>query len=140
MFNPLPLLALGAVAVGYAGAIDRADRTFDLMPDPSVAAYTAAPDLSVHEFVGKLPESVQDPLCDTKEMITASLADDFAEALESAWVQEQRVNMELWTSDLMGTWTLLQVEGDGLTCILSSGFGWTEEMNAESIVQNRPIS
>ncbi|MDR7124518.1 hypothetical protein [Pseudotabrizicola sp. 4114] len=140
MFNPLPLLALGAVAVGYAGAIDRVDQSFDLTLAPTVAAYTATPDLSVHDFVGKLPESVQDPLCDTKEVITVSLTDDFAETLEGQWVQEQSVNVELWTSDLMGTWTLLQVKGDGLTCIVSSGFGWTEEMTAESIVQNRPIS
>jgi len=140
MFNPLPILALGAVAAGYAGAIDRVDRSFDLAPDPAVAAYTAAPELSVHDFVGKLPETVQDPLCDTKEMIIVSLTDDFAETLESSWVREQRVNVELWTSDLMGTWTLLHVDHDGLTCIVSSGFGWTEEMSAESIVRNRPIS
>lgn len=140
MFNPLPLLALGAVAIGYAGAVDRTDRAFDAAPDVFIASFPAVTDLSVHEFVGRLPETVQDPLCDAKETITASLADDFAETLESTWLQEQTVSMELWASDLMGTWTLLRTGDDGLTCILSSGFGWSEGMTVESIVQNRPVS
>jgi len=144
MFNPLPLLALGAVAIGYSGAIERVDRAYDLEPNTTITAFTAASDLSVHSFVGKLPETVQDPFCDTKDVITASLSDDFAETLESAWLQEQTVKMELWTSDLMGTWTLLHLGSSGdsnaLACIVSSGFGWVDGMGVDDVLQDHPVS
>ncbi len=139
MFNPLPLLALGAVAVGYVGAVDRTDRAFDTMAESHVAAFSSTPDLSVHEFVGKLPQSVQDPLCDQKDAITASLSDDFAETFESNW-SEQQVSLELWASDLMGTWTVLHVDDEGLACIVESGFGWAQGMDAQDILQDSPLS
>lgn len=140
MFNPLPFLALGAAAIGYSGAINQTDRVFESMPAPSVVAFSATPDLSVQDFVGKLPETMQDPLCEQRNVVAASLSDDFAETLEASWDRPQDINMELWTSDLMGTWTLLHVRGDGLACILSSGFGWTEGMGADDIVTDRPLS
>lgn len=140
MFNPIPLVALGAVAFGYSFAIEKADAAFDAAPPPMVASFAAAPGLLVHDFVGRLPESVQDPMCDAHAVVTASLAQDFEEVLEASWNQGQDSNVELWTSDLMGTWTLLSVGADDLTCIVSSGFGWSEGMDADTIVQDRPLS
>lgn len=139
MFNPLPLLALGAVAVGYFGAVERTDRAFDAMPQSQVAAYPASQGLSVEEFVGQLPQTVQDPLCDTKDVITVSLSGDFAETMEASWTQRDS-GIELWASDLMGTWTLLHVNEDGLACIVQSGFGWQEGMTPEAVVQGGPLS
>ncbi|MDO8882773.1 MAG: hypothetical protein U0934_13040 [Pseudotabrizicola sp.] len=142
MFNPLPLLALGVVAAGYAGAVDNLRSANDLGPDanPSIVAFAAAPNLSVQGFVGQLPQSIQDPLCDDTDVLTASLADDFAETFESTWMQQQQVSMELWASELMGTWTLLQVQEDGLACIVASGFGWTDGMGVQDVVPDRPLS
>ena len=140
MFNPLPLLALGALAVGYAGAIKETDRAFAANTSTTVAAFPAAENLSVQDFVGKLPETVQDPLCDAKATVTASLSDDFAEVFEASWSSTADVSVELWTSDLMGTWTVLHVDDAGLACIVSSGFGWEEGMAAEAILQDRPLS
>lgn len=140
MFNPLPLLALGTVAIGYAGAIDQTDLAFDTKPNPAIAAFPAATNLSVQDYVGGIPETIEDPLCDVREAITSSLSDSFAETLERTWEHEQNVEMELWTSDLMGTWTLLRVGNDSMACIVSSGFGWEDGMAAESVVQLRPVS
>ena len=144
MLNPLAMLALGAVAVGYAGAVDHIGRNHDAMPVNAVVAFPAAAGLSVTEFVGKLPETVQDPLCDAKATITASLADDFAEKLEAEWVPAPSVRAELWASDLMGTWTVLHTASDGgpdsMVCVVSSGFGWTEGIGPEQFLQDRPLS
>lgn len=140
MFNPIPFVALGAIALGYSVAIEKADAAFDAAPAPVVASFAAAPGLSVHNFIGRLPETVQDPLCDAHDAVTASLTEDFEEVLETSWTQEPTITVELWTSDLMGTWTLLTVGGDDMACIVSSGFGWSEGMDAESILQDRPIS
>lgn len=141
MFNWVPVIAMGLVGIGYSGAIsalDRAEATS--VPDTTIVSFSAAPNLSVHDFVGQLPGSVQDPLCDAKQTITASLQHDFAEVFESTWEQQHRVSMELWASDLMGTWTLLRVETDALACIVASGFGWSEGMDAQDILSDRPLS
>jgi hypothetical protein len=142
MFNPFPLLALGLVAFGYTGAIDRLNSTsvLDQNANPSISSFAAAPNLSVQDFVARLPSSVQDPLCDEKDVLTSSLANDFAEGFESVWEHPQQVSTELWASDLMGTWTLLQVQEDGLACIVASGFGWTDGMGAQDIIPDRPLS
>lgn len=140
MFNPLPFLALSAVALGYSGAIDRVDSSFQTDPAPTVSSFAAASNLSVQTFAGSLPQSVQDPYCDAKDVIVEDLSHDFAETFEASLEQDQTVSLEVWASDLMGTWTVLHVEKDGLTCIVSSGFGWTDGMSAEDVLQDRPLS
>lgn len=140
MFNPLPFLALSAVALGYSGAIDRVDAKFQADPAPAVTGFAAASNLSVQDFAGSLPQTVQDPLCDSRDVITEDLSHDFAEALEASWEQDQGVSIEVWASDLMGTWTVLHVENAGLACIVSSGFGWTDGMTAEDVLQDHPLS
>ena len=140
MFNPVPFLALGAVAIGYFGAIDHTDRQFAEQPAPSIAAFTAAPNLSVQDFVARLPETVQDPHCDTVQAITAALHQDFAETKQASWSNSGTKDMELWASDLMGTWTLVHVESDAMACIVASGFGWSEGMTAQDVLQSAPVS
>ena len=142
MVNLVPLMALGLVAVGYAGAINALDHAPDPHPRAvaGIVAFQAGPNLSVHGFVGQLPNALQDPLCDVKQTVTSSLTDDFAETLESAWNQQHQMSMELWASDLMGTWTLLRVESDALACIVASGFGWADGMGMKDIVQDGPLS
>ena len=140
MFNPLPLLALSAVAFGYSGAIDRVDANFQSDPAPAVTGFAAASNLFVQDFAGSLPETPQDPLCDVREVIIEDLSHDFAETFQASWPQTQDVAIEVWASDLMGTWTVLHVEKAGLACIVSSGFGWTDGMSAEDVMQDRPLS
>lgn len=140
MFNPLPMLALSAVALGYSGAIDRAESSLQVSPVASVTGFAATPDLSVQDFVASLPETMQDPLCAARDVITADLSQDFAESLEASLVQDRGVSLEVWASDIMGTWTVLHVEHEGLTCIVSSGFGWTESTTAADVLQDRPLS
>ena len=140
MFNPLPFLALSAVALGYSGAMDRVEANFQADPAPAVTGFAAASNLSVQDFAASLPESLQDPLCDARDLITEDLSQDFAETLEASWAQDQDVTIEVWTSDLMGTWTVLHVENAGLACILSSGFGWTDGMTAQDVLRDQPLS
>ena len=128
MFNPLPILALGAVAIGYAGAIDRTDQMFESYAPSAVAAFTSTSNLSVEEFVSKLPETVQDPYCAAEREMIATLTDDFAEVRQASWIRGDALKMELWASDVMGTWTVLHVGSEIVTCLVASGFGWDEGM------------
>ncbi|WP_103334967.1 hypothetical protein [Pseudotabrizicola formosa] len=137
MFNPLPFLALAAVALGYSGAIDRVESR--VQPTP-VAAFSATPNLSVQDYVAALPETLQDPLCGARDVITADLSQAFAETFEASVEHEPGVSLEVWASDMMGTWTVVHVEHEGLACIVSSGFGWEEGMTAADVLQDRPLS
>lgn len=140
VINPIPLLALSTVAFGYFGAINQIEPRFQSTPAPTVTGFAAAPNLSVQEYVGTVPQTLQDPLCAAKDIIAEDLHQDFAETLEASWDQNGSATMEVWTSDVMGTWTMLRVENAGLACIVASGFGWTEGMTAEDVVQIRPLS
>jgi hypothetical protein len=134
MFNPLPLMALGVVAFGYAGSIDRVNRSFDSLPEPDITVFAPATNLSIHDYIGRLPETVQDPLCEPKSAMTASLGDDFAETHQISWQDSEPVSLELWASDLMGTWTVLSIHQNGLACVSASGFGWEAGMNVTDVM------
>ena len=44
------------------------------------------------------------------------------------------LRIELWTSDLMGTWTALHHGADGISCIVASGVDWTPEVSPEELI------
>ena len=140
MLNSLPLVALGAVAIVYAGAMAQADQHFDSLAAPSIVSFDSSSDLSVQDFVAALPQSVDDPLCGQKDQITATLSDDFAESVLSVVQGDAGQTHEIWTSDLMGTWTVLDVTDAATTCIVQSGYGWEKGMTARDILKPTPLS
>lgn len=140
MLNSISLIALGAVAIVYAGATEQTGQHFENQPAPSVVSFDASPNHSVQDFVASLPQTVQDPLCGTKEQIASTLSDDFAESVLTVVRSDNGQMHEVWTSDLMGTWTLLDVTDRDLACIVQSGYGWTDGMTARDIVKPIPPS
>lgn len=139
MINLLPILALGALALGYAGAIGSTNSRFNAMPS-TATSFPAASGLSVQRFAAQLPQSVDDPYCDTAAKVEATLQHDFEESREQTWSIGAGLSADLWTSDLMGTWTLVHRKDDGTSCIASSGFGWAAGMDAQEILSNSPLS
>ncbi|WP_299650845.1 S-adenosyl-L-homocysteine hydrolase [uncultured Tateyamaria sp.] len=62
-----------------------------------------------------------DPVCMLAAEMEAALIDWYAEApVEGAWVDAQ----QLWASEATGTWTLMELNGDGTACVLSQGDNW----------------
>lgn len=133
--NVLPMIALSTLAAGYFGAIDRVDQYFDTKADVELTAYAASPDLAVHDFMARAPQSVDQPFCDEVAKLTQTLALDFAEAKQDAWVQGQDMAMQLWASDVMGTWTVVHVGADQIACVVSSGTGWQQGAETADILQ-----
>lgn len=132
--NVLSITALSAVAALYFGAINHADALFTTQAGVTLTSYPASPNLSVMGLPDRQSQTVDQPFCDTAESLTDTLAHDFAEVEKTAWVQGQDMAMQLWGSEIMGTWTLLHVGGDGIACVVSSGTGWTEGASVSDIL------
>lgn len=95
---------------------------------PVAVAVAAAPfprltDPAVMMTGNDLP--LTETYCDLRATVDATLRHDFAEVPALAALTGTGMTMELWTSDLMGTWTLVHHGGDGISCIVTSGQDWT---------------
>lgn len=62
--------------------------------------------------------------CFDRAMVAERLSDGYGET--QFFVGElQDGLLEVWISERTGTWTLLLTTPNGLTCVLSSGTGWS---------------
>ena len=124
-------LAAGAVAVSTLGLPDR--RAEEIVVHAAVpAAMEQSP--SVYDALGHQQVSPAQTYCDRHEVVTGALAHDFAETLQAAKITRDGLRIELWTSDLMGTWTALHHGADGISCIVASGVDWTPEVSPEELI------
>lgn len=139
--NTLPILALAAVASGYAAATARLDDYFASLPEPApeIVAWSAAPaaGLSVHGMPGDLPgheaNAYDQPHCDANAGMTSVLSQDFQEQRIDTRTRADGLLFDLYASDDMGTWTLVHRGVDGISCVVSSGTGWTSVTSPEQI-------
>ncbi len=136
--NPIPFLALAAVASGYAVATERLDQYFANMPEPEIVSYAASADgeFSVYDVMADGSDAVTEPTCQTNDALAATLTHDFAETPVAQAVEGDGLVMQLWSSDLMGTWTMVHRGTDGISCIVSSGIGWTTASTPADVFDN----
>ena len=88
-------------------------------------ALAAAPDPRAGEEL-----SLTETYCDARTVVAATLRHDFAETPRLVRMTGEGMMMELWASELMGTWTVVHHGGDGISCIVTSGQGWTGATDA----------
>ena len=125
--NTLPILALAIVASGYAVAIEETERQFDAMPAPELTAYEAThnADLSVYDVLAHGAQPADEPHCGAHSTLTSTLEHDFAETAVERRILADGMRVDLWASEIMGTWTMVHAGDDGISCIIASGTGWT---------------
>ena len=73
------------------------------------------------------------PQCDTRDRVTALLADRYGETRRAVGLAGDAAVMELYASDATGTWTITVTLPDGQMCLMASGAGYeavTEELPA----------
>lgn len=73
------------------------------------------------------------PQCDSREAVTALLADRYGETRRSVGIAGQAAVMELFASDETGTWSITMTLPDGVMCLMASGSNYetvTEELPA----------
>lgn len=140
MMNALPTLALALVALGYAGAIASTNAAIDATEQSAlrqnsanVAAFPATTGLAVQDFAARNGQ-IDAPLCDSHQVITQTLSHDFEESMREHWVQAADMKLELWASDMFGTWTVLHLGTDGMTCVVSSGTGWNGQQDVAQVI------
>jgi hypothetical protein len=105
---------------------------------PFALAVAAAP-FPLHVLPGALGDaedqlSLTESYCDARETVARTLDHDFAEAPRLAALTEGGMTMELWASDLLGTWTVVHHGGDGISCIVTSGQDWAAGADPGSIL------
>jgi hypothetical protein len=64
------------------------------------------------------------PQCDTRDRVTALLADRYGESRRALGLAGETAIMELFASDATGTWTITLTLPDGQTCLMASGAGY----------------
>jgi len=135
--NPIPFLALGLIASGYAAFSSDITARVAAEPAQIVAypAYVGTDNLSIYDMPGATPDAAYDrPLCQDSATMVASLNHDFAETLVDTSLQADGLVMELYASTLMGTWTLVHKGDDGVSCVVTSGIGWTETATPDQVL------
>lgn len=112
-----PMILVAALAVSAAVAVGAVPSPMLIGPDVSDATIESDPSLT-------------ETYCDSRRVVEANLERDFAEEPRLIAVTGAGMTMELWASDLMGTWTMLHHGSDGISCIVTSGHDWTAETDA----------
>ena len=142
--NVLPILALVAVAGTYAVASERSNQEFAPKPviqTEQVAYYPGGTDdLSVYSLMERVAPSLDSPRCEGQAEMANILARDYNEQPVDKRVIGDGLHVVLWGSTDMGTWTLVHDGEDGVSCVVSSGTGWTDLSSADEIFANDPLS
>lgn len=125
-------LAAGAVAVSTLALPDRKAEEI-VVHSAMPAGIRHSP--SVYDALGHEQVSPAQTYCDRHEVVTGALAHDFAETLRAEKVNRDGLRIELWTSDLMGTWTALHHGEDDISCIVASGVDWNPAVSAEDLIR-----
>lgn len=140
---------LHSTSLAIASALAAGALTVSTLAPPDRTAQTAAEEITIHAAMPAGPGralSVYDALgheqispaqtyCDRHEVVTGGLNHDFAETLRAEKVSNDGLRIELWTSDLMGTWTALHHGEDGIACIVASGVDWSPVVSPEDLIQ-----
>ncbi|MBE2278056.1 MAG: hypothetical protein IAE87_17370 [Rhodobacteraceae bacterium] len=140
--NSLPFLALAAVASVYAVATDRLEEQFAVLSAPGIVAYEASPNLAVYdmEMLAADDQPYDQAHCMMHAAMAENLSHDFAEERVEARVSDEGLVMELWASEVMGTWTILHKGADGVSCVVTSGTGWADDAAPDQVFASADLA
>ena len=140
--NPLPILALAAVAGTYSVVTYKLEQDF---ASPSHVQSVSNPmsdtaDVSVYSLVERVAPAMDTARCEAQAQMDTILTVDFEEQPIEKRIVGDGLHVELWGSTEMGTWTLVHDGNDGVACVISSGIGWTDESSPDQIFMNAPLA
>lgn len=140
--NPLPILALAAVAGTYSVATRNLEQEFGRPAYVQSASYptSGTEDLSVYGVIERVAPDLNTTRCEDQAQMNTILTVDFEEKPIEKRIVGDGLNVELWGSAKMGTWTLVHDGADGIACVVSSGIGWTPQSSPDQIFANAPLA
>ena len=74
------------------------------------------------------------PQCDSREAVTALLADRYGETRRAIGIAGQSAVMELFAADATGTWSITMTLPDGRMCLMASGSAY------EALAEELPVT
>lgn len=98
-------------------------------------------DLSVFDTITEIgaAQSPDVPFCDHRADLLTVLGHDFAESPRVQRPLDTARSVELWASDVMGTWTAVYTRADGVSCVVSSGIGWERGHDAVALLETEGL-
>lgn len=66
--------------------------------------------------------------CGPRDEIVASLTADFGEKPKAMGLQQGESLMEIFASEQTGSFTVLQTDPEGRSCVVAMGSNWTDSM------------
>ncbi len=69
--------------------------------------------------------AVDDAFCDHRDLVRASLFDDYGERIARSLELESGRTLDFWQSSVSGTWTVVYTRPDGISCVADSGDAWS---------------
>ncbi|WP_126975196.1 hypothetical protein [Frigidibacter oleivorans] len=72
-------------------------------------------------------QAYDEPYCDVRVTVTTKLAADFEERRVAPPRLVEDMQVEVWASDRLGTWTMLATRPDGIACVIDTGRNWAGE-------------
>ena len=70
------------------------------------------------------------PLCGSRDDVVASPTDEYNETHRASGLESETGLMEIWASDVDGSWTVLLTRPDGQACVMATGSHWLETIEA----------
>ena len=83
-------------------------------------------------------QAVAMPHCGDRDAVIGKLSGDYKEAHIASGLQSDTGLMEIWASEIDGSWTILMTRPDGQTCVVATGTHWLEQETIE-VVQGDPV-
>ena len=135
--NTLPILALGLVVSGYSFASAQLNDHFARPAETQILAYAAE---GTDDFAPDTNSALTAARCDAKDALASTLEADFQEDIINTSVQADGLVMDLYVSSDQGTWTLVHRGNDGISCVVSSGTGWTTRSTPQDVLASVNIA
>ena len=76
---------------------------------------------------GTAPPVHAESFCGPRAAIVERLEGTYSEALSALGFQSGTQVVEVWSSAKTGSWTMLMTRADGVSCVVASGSGWSQE-------------
>lgn len=148
------LMIFAAALTGLAVPVTMAQSNTNAaapMPQAPQAQFDARPmddlsdirygDLSVFDTITRIgdEQTADEPYCDVRPTLIKTLDHDFAESSKAKSPLAMERSVELFASDVMGTWTAVYTRADGVACIVSSGIGWEDGADALALLHKETM-
>ena len=123
----------------YTYASAQLDKQFSHIPATQIVAYDAqgTDDFTVYDVANlssQTPTDLTATRCDSAQVLANSLETDFEENFVNTSLQAEGLVMDLYASPNQGTWTLIHRGNDGISCVVSSGTGWTDASTPADVI------